>query len=310
MVVDEVGVADLCVEQANRLANAVGDASADEEVLVPVLLREALAERAAEETNEPGLAGVVLVVDVDELREAGLAGDEVVQGRVGGAGGEAGDLLLRPLAAKDGDDGGAAGEQWRGVARGGVGLEEGLAVEVGEEEGELGLEEARGRDEGLALVELEVAPVAEVGTRDLGGPRCASSVSHCSSSLSVTREPSRRSNGSTGGWQGLQLFSPLQVLVVVDKVLLALLKGAGVDARVLAGLGGQRHADGPGQGLGDEVALDALAVGARGLDGGAGDGALGVEGGSGGGLVCAGGARRGRGEAASLLLLLKPSVMW
>jgi len=59
-----------------------------------------------------------------------------------------------------------------------------------------------------------------------------------------------------------------------------------------------------------EMALDALAVGARGLDGGAGDGALGVEGGSGGGLLCAGSTRRGRGEAASLLLLLKPSVMW
>ncbi|KAJ6445880.1 vesicle transport v-snare protein [Purpureocillium lavendulum] len=215
-------------------------------------------EGAAEEAHEPGLAGVVLVVDVDELGDAGVALDDVVQGRVGGARGEAGDLLLGPLAAEDGDDGCAAGEQGRRVAQRRVGLDESLAVEVGEEEGELGLEEARGRDEGLALVVLEVAPVAE-------------------------------------------LFAALQVLVVVDKVLLALLEGAAVDARVLAGPRGQRHADGPREGLGDEVALDALAVGARGLDGRAGDGALGVERGARGGLVGAGGARRGRDEASSLV---------
>ena len=93
-----------------------------------------------------------------------------MQRGVGLLGGEARDLPLGPLAAEDGHDGGAAGEERRRVTRRLVGLEERLAVEVREEEGELGLEQARGRDEGLAAVELQIAPVAEVGPGYLGGP--------------------------------------------------------------------------------------------------------------------------------------------
>lgn len=172
VLVDEVRVADLGVEQANRLADVVGDAAAHEKVLVPVALREALAQRAHKHAYQPGLAGIVLIVDAYHLREAVAVAraaaavllQDLLQPRVGRGRGKGVGLRLGPLAAEDGDDGGAAGEERSGVARLLVALYYGLAVEVGEEEGELGLEEPRWRDKGLAVVVFEIVPVAKVGS--------------------------------------------------------------------------------------------------------------------------------------------------
>lgn len=75
---------------------------------------------------------------------------------------EAVGLLLGPAAGEDGYDGGAAEDLGGRVALEAVGVE-GLAEEVGEEEGLVGAEEAGGRDEGLSVVVVEVRPVAEVG---------------------------------------------------------------------------------------------------------------------------------------------------
>lgn len=73
--------------------------------------------------------------------------------------------------------------------------------------------------------------------------------------------------GRGGG--GSQLLAAFEVLFVVDKVVAALLEGACVDAAVLAGLGGVRHADGPAQGRRGEFLVRSAIVA-----GGVGEGAL------------------------------------
>lgn len=170
VVVYDVGIADFAVQQADRLPDIVGDAASHQEVLVPILLSKLLPQRSHEHADEPGLARVGLDVDVDKLGEVAAAGDDVVERRVGLLGDEAGGLALGPLTAEDGDDAGLAREQRSCVAGFLVRLEERLAVQVGEEEGELGLEQSWRCDEGLALVELQVVPVAEVRSGHRGGP--------------------------------------------------------------------------------------------------------------------------------------------
>lgn len=71
-------------------------------------------------------------------------------------------MSLCPLAAEDGYNRCSAGEEWGGVARVYVFLENRLAIEVGKEEREFGFEETGRGDEGFALVVLQVAPIAEI----------------------------------------------------------------------------------------------------------------------------------------------------
>jgi len=77
-------------------------------------------------------------------------------------GSEAADLLLSPSTAEEIDDGSLAGEKWCSVAWVPIRLEEGFAVEVGEEQREFSLEEAWRCDEGFTLMVLKVAPVSKV----------------------------------------------------------------------------------------------------------------------------------------------------
>lgn len=170
VLVDEVCVSDLAVQQTNRFANIVGDAAAYEEVLVPVSLGEALAERAHEEADEPRFACIILVVDIHMLCRSRVARKDFVQRRVSLFRSKRRYLGLGPLAAEDGDDGSAAGQEGRRVAGLLVVFEDGLAVEVREEERYFCLEESRRRNEGFTLVVLQVAPITEVRARKLGCP--------------------------------------------------------------------------------------------------------------------------------------------
>lgn len=74
----------------------------------------------------------------------------------------------------------------------------------------------------------------------------------------------------------LQFLAPLQVLVVVHKIISPLPYGSMVDARVLARARRKRHANRSGQRLGYEAFLHALAIASRRLDGLTLDGGLGV----------------------------------
>ncbi|CRK27082.1 hypothetical protein BN1708_004304 [Verticillium longisporum] len=169
-VVDEVDVADLAVEQADGLADLGGDGAAHEKVATPLGGGEAAAQAAHEEADEPGLERVVLHVEAHELQAVVAAGvgEQGVEGGVGGGGEEGVGLVLGPAALEQGDDGRLAVQDVGRGAEAAVRGVEGVADKVGEEEGDFGFEGARRREEGLAVVELEVAPVAEVGAGHLG----------------------------------------------------------------------------------------------------------------------------------------------
>lgn len=161
--VDKIGISDLAVEQADRLLDVIANALPHEEIPPPILLAQPSPQRSHEQRHEPRLHRVILNVHPNNLSVDGVAGEHFRQGRVHLLGDERVDLLLTPLAAEDGDDGGAAPELRSGVTLGAV-LVEGLAVKVGEIEGLVGPEEARRGDEGFAVVVLEIGPVAEVRT--------------------------------------------------------------------------------------------------------------------------------------------------
>ncbi|CAI6095612.1 unnamed protein product [Clonostachys chloroleuca] len=174
------------------------------------------------------------------------------------------------LADLVGHDGGSAGED-RGGVLGLLGrLLDRLADEIGEEEGELGFEEAGRRNEGLALVELEIAPIAEVRPREL----CSSvqTISFCRSFQTLAR------------YRFLQFLSPYEMLVIVHKVVPTLAEGPAVNTTVFTSTRRVLHSDGPGQRFWCELALDALAVAPRRLNGCPLDFALGIERRTGGGL--------------------------
>lgn len=99
-----------------------------------------------------------------------MLGQDLVQRRVFLLGGKGGRLLLGPSAVEEGDDACLARQKRGCIARISVRLEEGLAVEVGEEERELRLEESWWGNEGFALVVLQVAPISEIRSRYFGRP--------------------------------------------------------------------------------------------------------------------------------------------
>lgn len=162
VLVHQICIADLAVQQADGFADMVRDAAADKKVLVPVLLGEPLAQRAHKEPDEPRLSGIVLVVYTNNLCQVPALLDDLVHRRVGRFGDEAVGLLLGPLAAKDGYDGGLALEERRGVLCSLVVLHDGLAVQVREVKGQFPFEKARKGQKRLALVVLQIAPVAEI----------------------------------------------------------------------------------------------------------------------------------------------------
>lgn len=125
-------------------------------------------------------------------------------------------LVLGPEVAVDGDDGGLADQDAGGVA-GFLVLEEGAAVEVGEVEGDVALEGAGRGEEGFALVECHVGPVAEVGFGDLAG---------AGEGLVMVWLGERGGDGKGD----VQLLSPREMFVVVDEVIAALFQGPGVYA--------------------------------------------------------------------------------
>lgn len=134
MVIDQIRIANLAVEQANRLANLVRHTPLHEKVLVPIPLGEPLPQRSPKQLHQPRLAPVVLVVDVDHLRDVPASGQDLMQRRIGFWGHKCGHLLLGPLATEDGYDGRLARQEGGRVAGGLVCLEERLAVQVRKEE--------------------------------------------------------------------------------------------------------------------------------------------------------------------------------
>lgn len=131
---------------------------------MPILLAHLVPQRPGKQLDQHHLHPVLLDVDLHQLHPAAALFEDPVQGRVLLGGDKGLDLVLGPHAAEDGDDGGVAGEEGGGVCflAGG----QGAAEEVGEVEGEVGFEEAGGREEGFAFVEGEVDPVAEVRAGD------------------------------------------------------------------------------------------------------------------------------------------------
>lgn len=77
-------------------------------------------------------------------------------------------MPLRPGAREDAHERDAPAGQRRGVLLVFRGCE-GCAAQVREVERFVGAEEPRWREEDLAVVEAQVAPVAEVGARDFAG---------------------------------------------------------------------------------------------------------------------------------------------
>lgn len=285
MLVDKVRVADLAVEQANGLANFVGDAALDQEVLVPIPLGKLLAQGTHEELDDPSFGSVVLVVDVDHLSKVLVLGEHSVEVGIGRFGGPGLHLGLGPLTAEDGDDRGAAGQHRCGVLGSGSLLLYGLAEQIREEERKFGLEEARRGDERFSFVELEIAPITKVRSRDLCCP--------VRMLLLVTSNIKKKLNIIC-----LQLLPPHQVLIVIYKVISTLPQRTRINARIFARSGRLRHANGSRERLGCELALDPLSEASWGLNWGALGLALGVHGCARAGLRMADG---GDGEAPSVL---------
>ena len=168
-MINQIRIADLAVQQANRLPDLVRDAFCYQKIPLPVVLVHLLAQRAHEQPDQPRLHGVLLNVDLHQLRAPTALLQDRLEGRVGFGGDKGTDLVLGPHAAEDGDDGAVAFEKGCGVGDlGSSVLGEGSAVQVREVEGEVGLEKTWRREEGLALMELHVAPVAEIGAGDFG----------------------------------------------------------------------------------------------------------------------------------------------
>lgn len=127
---------------------------------------------------------------------------------------------------------------------------EGRAIKVGKVQGAVVLEWSWGRDEGLALVEVKICPIAEVGAGHLGlaGKRHARLVSVCMRTALHRIEPVHS-----------QLLSPLKMPVVVDKVIAPLLQSTHIQSGVVGGLGRSVLAYRPRQDGGGEIS-DTLAV--------------------------------------------------
>jgi|SRR5690349_14062628 hypothetical protein len=98
----------------------------------------------------------------------------------------------------------------------------------------------------------------------------------------------------------LQLLSPLQVLVVVDKVLTTLAQCSTINARVLSGLGGQRHADRSRERFGDEMPLLSFSIASWSFNGFR-DVGLGIQGCAGSRLFFPCWPERGSGEGSTSL---------
>lgn len=146
---------------------------------------------------------------------------------------------------------------------------EGLTVEVGEEEGPVGAEEAGRGDEGLAVVVPQVCPVTEVGPRELflsgfGGGRLAGGVE-------ILRQQRRVKWGAdiVEERRNIQLLAPDQMLVIVHKVVSPLAQRPHIQSRVLARYGRRVHPNGPREGLRREL-VDAVTPRSRSVDGGSG----------------------------------------
>ena len=280
--VHQVHIADLAVQQANVLTDLVRERVPDNEVLGPVGLADLLADATHEQADEHVLEPVRLDVDVHVLRDVPVFLEQLRQGRVLRGARERLGLVLGPGPAEDGDDGRLAHERGSRVAlRAAFALEQRSAVQVREIERDVALEEARRREESLALVELQVAPVAEIGSAKLFLPVKIKGISIM---LPIFPFPSYhhqpywfvveaiiKMEGEMRQWYNLaniQLFSPLQMLGPASRaghgreLLAALVPGPLVDARVLPLFRGVRHADRPAQRHGREL-LNALAIAAR-----------------------------------------------
>lgn len=133
VLIDQKDVADLAVKQANRFADVIGETSSHKEILVPVLLGELSSQGSHEEPHQPGLASIILIIDVDDLCGVGVLRQCFVKRGVFFLGSKGCDLLLSPTAAEETDDRCLAGEERSGIAWVLVRLQEGFAVKVGEE---------------------------------------------------------------------------------------------------------------------------------------------------------------------------------
>lgn len=110
-------------------------------------------------------------------------------------------------------------------------------MQIGKVQGKVGFEETWRREEGLALVELHVAPVAEVGAGDFGFANVITLIS---------QEAGRRMKIHGQCRDGFsQHLSLLQMFLIVDEVIPLLLECARIDACVFSGIWGVVHANGP-----------------------------------------------------------------
>lgn len=165
-VVKDIDVSDLAVHHANGLLEAVRQALTHEEVPLVLLVGHLPPQVPHEHADEPRLHRVLLQVDIHPLREGPRALEHLVQARVLARARERRDLLLRPDAREQAHDRDPAAQQRRRVLRR-PRRRQREPVQVGEVQRLVALEEARGRDERLALVVLQVRPFAEVGLCDL-----------------------------------------------------------------------------------------------------------------------------------------------
>ncbi|KAK7988070.1 hypothetical protein PG989_008385 [Apiospora arundinis] len=166
--IHQVDVSDLAVQKADVLADLVRERVLDNKILPPVGLAHLLADAAQEQADEHVLEPVRLDVDAHVLRDVSVLGEQFRQGRVLRGARKGLGLVVGPGAAEYGNDGRLADERRRRVALGAaLALEQRPAVQVREVERDVALEEARRRVKGLALVERQVAPVAEIRSAEL-----------------------------------------------------------------------------------------------------------------------------------------------
>jgi hypothetical protein len=220
VLVHQVNISSLVVQQSNGFLHDVRNAAAHHKVAPLLLQRSLLAQVSLEELHNPPFEPVLLPVDLDHLRAVLGVPQSLMQRWVFLFRAKGVDLVDSPLVASDAHNrdltlhGFAGVASKTAVAVAGVVLDrifpQRLAEEVRKEERMLGSEQAGVGDKLLALVEAQVAPVAEVGLGDL--------LSHF---------------GAAG-----------QVLIVVYKVIAALAEGAWVFAHVLEWLGRVGHSDG------------------------------------------------------------------
>lgn len=150
-IIQQIDIAHLAIHHANRFPQSLCEPPPDEKVLIMLLRGKRPPQPPHKHFDQPRLHRILLDVHADRLRHRPAPGKNLVKPRVMSLVQKRCNLLLRPEAGEQAHNRNPARENAGGVLRFFRGRQ-GRAVQVREVQRFISFEEARIREEGLALV--------------------------------------------------------------------------------------------------------------------------------------------------------------